>query len=175
MSGFGDFLKEAVAWLYEFWPLRIVTDWEQGVRVRAGRATALLTSENGLFGSGLHVFWPGFGEIYVDDVNIRTIETEPQTVQGVTFSLGIKFRTKDLRAQYLKIHDPDDTVADEARSAAGLAALEHGLTLETAAEFGPRVLEQIKKETRGWGQDVLAVRLINVTEAPALRLLGVSS
>ena len=51
---FGELLKQVIKWLYAFWPLRVVHDWEPGVRCLLGNATARLTSENGLGGTGLH-------------------------------------------------------------------------------------------------------------------------
>ena len=77
---FGEFLQAVVERIYEFWPFRIVSVWEQGVRMRSGNPTKLLTSRNGLFGSGVHGFVPLVGEIIVEDVNIRVIETGWQSL-----------------------------------------------------------------------------------------------
>ena len=38
----GEFLAKALQWIYEFWPLRVVNEWEQGVRVHAGKIVAVL-------------------------------------------------------------------------------------------------------------------------------------
>ena len=77
---FGEFLKQILEHLYGLWPLRIVNDWEQGVRVVHGNATTLLTSSNGMFGTGLHCFWPLIGEFVSQDTNIETPETGLQTL-----------------------------------------------------------------------------------------------
>ena len=76
---FGEFLSQILDWLYRFWPMRIVHDWEQGVRCRFGNATSLLTSSNGIFDTGFHVFWPVIGEINIYETNIEVSETELQT------------------------------------------------------------------------------------------------
>jgi len=121
---FGEFLKQAFEWLYQFWPVRIIHDWEQGVRCRFGNATSLLTSQNGLGDTGLHVFWPLVGEINLYETNIEVSETELQTHTtgdgvAVTISLGIKYRIFDLKRMYQSIHDPVETLGNELCSAVG--------------------------------------------------------
>lgn len=172
---FGEFLKEALEWLYRFWPFRIVKDWEQGVRVRHGNATALLTSSNGIFKTGMHVFWPGIGEIMVEETNTVTMETDLQTCttkdgKAFTFSLGVKFQVKDLRAYYLKMHDADSTISEESRSAGARACRD--LNLEDCPDkLGDLTKDRAKRRMRGWGLELIDIALINNTEAPALRLI----
>jgi regulator of protease activity HflC (stomatin/prohibitin superfamily) len=172
---FGEFLKEALEWLYRFWPWRIVKDWEQGVRVRHGNATALLNSTNGLFKTGIHVFWPGIGEILVEETNVVTMETDLQTCttkdgKAFTFSLGVKFKVKDLRAYYTKIHDADSTISEEARSAAGRACRELDLA-DCPEKLGDQTKDRAKRRMHGWGLELIDVVLINNTEAQVLRLI----
>ena len=52
----GELVEQALEWVYRFWPARVINDWEQGVRCVLGNARGLLTSQNGLFGTGLHLF-----------------------------------------------------------------------------------------------------------------------
>jgi hypothetical protein len=171
----GEFLKEVLEWLYRFWPFRIVRDWEQGIRMRHGNAKALLTSSNGIFWTGIHIFWPGLGEIITEDTNVETMETDLQTCttkdgKAFTFSLGVKFKVKDLKALYLKIHDTESTIAEEIRSAAGRACRELDCT-ECPDKLGEQTMALAKQQMRGWGLDLISVGLINNTESQVLRLI----
>ena len=173
---FGELIRELLTHLYGLWPLRIVRDWEQGVRLRLGNATASLNSANGLFKTGLHAFWPVLGEIIGQSTNIQTPETDRQdleTVDGkrVSFSLAVRYRVRDLRLLYLKIHDQDDTVLEEVRSAAAYVAQRGLLNQVTGSDFGENVLAQVKKQTHGWGLEFLSVTPVNMTTAQQLRLI----
>lgn len=172
---FGEFLGQVFEWLYRFWPFRIVADWEQGVRCRFGRATALLTSRNGLFGSGLHVFWPLAGEIHTTETNIEVEETALQTHTTsdgvpVSFSLGVQYRIRDMRRMYLHIHDPAQTLENEICATAGtcVANTKYG---ELPSRLCGRVLEETEGLLDDWGIEVISVSLMNLAKVRPLRLI----
>lgn len=172
----GELIGHLAEYLYGLWPIRIVTDWEQGVRIRHGNAKSLLTSTNGLFGTGLHVFWPIIGEIMTEDTNIKTPETDRQdmvTADGklVSCSMAVRYRVRDLRALYLKIHDQEDTVLEEVRAAVAEVAQEQSFNVVMGPTFGGIVVERLKQHTRGWGLDILRVAPVNRTDAQQIRLI----
>ena len=172
----GEFFREIIDYLYGLWPFRIIVDWEQGVRVRHGNATKTLTSSNGLFKTGIHVFWPILGDMIKQETNIETPETARQdleTLDGkqVSFSLAVRYKVHDLKAHYLKIHDQDSTALAEVRSAAAAVVQQNNWAEIRGAGFGPKVLEQTKKQTHGWGLTFLLIRPVNMTTAPQLRLI----
>lgn len=172
----GEFLQQIVSWLYDLWPVRIVRVWEQGVRLRNGNPTKLLTSENGWFGTGLHGFWPLIGEVIVDETNVRVVETGWQTLvtldgHPVSFSLAARFRIRDLQKFYVSIHEPDETIQNHL-SAAAAGAIQK-LRLDDLDEaLAPAVREVAKKRLSAWGVSLLEVSLFNRVEAPTLRLLS---
>ncbi len=173
----GEFFAAIADYLYGLWPIRIVMQWEQGIRVTSGKIhTTSLTSENGLFKTGLHFFWPIIGSIECEDSNIEVIETDLQTVRlvdgsEVTFSLGTKFRIRDAAAMHAMIHDFESSVVDAIRSAAGRAAMSL-LDVETArSDLAGLVLIESKRNMYGWGIKVISVDLITFTNAQALRLI----
>ena len=161
-----DLLQRLWEILLEFLPLRIVRDWESGVRLAGGRVVEpTLTSENGLWGTGVHWFWPFYGEILtaasVDDV----LETDTQTVGGITFTLGVRYRIRDLSLLYRTVRDQDDSLADAVRGAAA-DCVRAGVPLD-----GPEVLKAARKAVWGWGLELKDIRPITHTEAQTLRIL----
>jgi len=172
---FGELLKQFMDWLYAFWPLRVVHDWEQGVRCLFGNARDRLTNTNGLLGTGVHVFWPAFGEIIVYETNIEVMETELQThttMDGVpvTFSLGLKYRINDLKRLYLSIHDARETLSNEISSVAGSCSARMDY-LAVRDRLCDQVLLEIKEQMRDWGIEVISLSPINLSEAQPLRLI----
>ena len=167
----------ALIWdsLYGLWPVRIVQDWQQGVRMLNGQARATLTSTNGIRGTGLHMFVPLFGDLIQEDCNIAVVETSLQTVDtkdgiAATFSIGVKYRIRDLKASYQKVHDHEDTLLEQVRSTA--ANIVRELLWEDMNDLlGPELDQQIKKNMHGWGVDVIQCAPINLTNAQAIRLI----
>lgn len=172
---FGELLSALGERLYGLWPFRIITDWEQGVRVFSGRATRLLTSSNGIFSSGVHWFCPLLGSIESENANIAVVETDIQTIASLdgkqaTFSLGVKYRVRDLRAVYTKIHDVDDTILEQVRSSAGNTV--PGLQWNDMRErLGPTVEKDVRARMYGWGIEIIEVAPINLIDAQAIRLI----
>jgi len=172
----GELLKEVVEWIYRFWPLRVVHDWEQGVRCLLGNARTRLTSTNGIFGTGMHWFWPGIGEIMVHETNIEVVETSLQTIlsaeeEPVTFSLGLKYRIDNLKRMYQQIHDAADTLCNEVASTAGYV-VSHMEVASIPDRLCDAVLLETKEQLGEWGIEVISLRLMNFSEAQPIRLIG---
>ena len=172
---FGELIKEAMDWVYAFWPVRVVHDWEQGVRCVFGNVRGRLTSTNGLFGTGLHIFWPIVSEILVDETNLEVVETDIQTVitdddETVTFSLGIKFRINNLARMYTSIHDARETIYTEVCSVAGwcVSRMEYVMVAEDLCEH---ILRETKEQMGEWGIELISLSLINLNTAQPLRLI----
>jgi regulator of protease activity HflC (stomatin/prohibitin superfamily) len=172
---FGEFLAAIGEHIYGYWPFRIVSDWEQGVRVRNGRAVSLLTSKNGLFRTGLHLFWPAVGEIIISETNVEVNRTEMQTHTTkddvtVTFALTLKYRIRDLRAMYVQIHDHDDTIVAEVCASAGrwIAELDYD---DAQGELPDCIFKDVCERMEDWGIDVQDISLFSFTSARAMRLI----
>jgi regulator of protease activity HflC (stomatin/prohibitin superfamily) len=177
VGGLGQFLLEAAAWLYDFWPFRIVKEWEQGVRLLGGHTTKLLKHDNARRPfRGVHAFWPGIGEILVQETNIETPETDLQdfvSKDGTAWAaaVAITFRIHDLRAHYLRVHDAEQTIIAEVKAAVATAGSQLN-DLEMATQLGERALEGAKAQTRGWGLDIKRVEPTTLTRAQQIRLVS---
>ena len=161
--------------IYGLWPVRLVADWEQGVRIVFGNIKSTLTSTNGIGGRGVHFFWPFISMIITEDCNIVVVETALQTVstkdaKEATFSMGVKYRIRDLKLVYAKIHDQEETVLEQVRSTAGLVARSIRWE-ELPDKFGPTVEAEVKKKMHGWGIEIIEISPINLIDAQAIRLI----
>jgi regulator of protease activity HflC (stomatin/prohibitin superfamily) len=172
----GELLKQVLDWIYTFWPARLVHDWEQGVRCLFGRATTRLTSSNGVFGTGLHFFWPVVGRIITDETNIEVVETDLQTLTTrdgvpVTFSLGLKYRISNLVRMYKSIHDARETLYNEITAVAGslVPQLEYEAVRDELCKL---VIHETKEQMGEWGIEIISLNLINLCEAQPIRLIA---
>jgi len=171
----GEFLQQLIEYVYELWPLRIVRVWEQGVRLRTGNVTKLLTSTNGWFGSGLHGFIPLLGEVTTEETQQRVVETSWQTLTtidgvSVSFSLAARYEIRDLAKLYVNAQDHEETIKNQLSAAAEILDAIHSENV--AAEFAPAIHDAAKKRLTKWGVKLLQVNLFNRVEAPSLRLLN---
>lgn len=165
----GDLLRLLLSYLRLAWPLAIVSQWEQGVRLLNGRTRKLL-------GPGLHWFVPVLGRIVSQDCTTAVYETDYQTVQtadgeDATFSLTVRYRTVDLKRQFETVYDAADSVGNLVQ---GIAA-EACSTLDyecLAAELPGEVMARTESQLEAWGIELEEVHLANLTTAPALRLIA---
>ena len=172
----GELIQEFGERLYKLWPFRIVKDWESGVRVCLGRATAKLSSRNGFCRSGLHICWPVIGEIFVDETNIEVEETPAQTIIAsdnvqVTFSLVMKFRIWDLRRMFIHIQDPSETLVNEmcAQMSRVVRTMPHVRAQSAACD---RLTKESTELLAEWGVELLEVEFMNYARARPIRLIN---
>lgn len=177
MEGLVAALRSLFDWLYSWVPWRIVDQHEQGVKYRLGHIVATLHYDDGIRGSGLHIYLPGISTIEIEDTNLRHAELDWQTCRlkdntEVTFCLGARFRVRDAGAMYANLHDHLDTVSETIRS----AAVEVAETYPGLDAFLASIREDARataqKSMRGWGIDLKAVTLISCSQAQSLRLIA---
>lgn len=173
-----DFLQKFLDLLLEFIPVRIIHEWEQGVKTYRGKITSpVLTAKNGYEGTGIHFFVPLVGGIISRESVGEVMETSYQTVvlgdsTVITFSFGAKYRIRDLTMAYRIIQDLDSSVADAIRSAAGGVAVELESLLEAREVLEATSLSKARAFMRGWGVDLQELSLITFTTTPTLRLIS---
>ena len=173
----GELLAKLWERIWDFWPFRIVTEWEQGVRVHAGKIVAELKHDNGPIpgARGLHWFIPLLGEIMVESCNwetgqswLQTLESKDRATVSVQFS--VTFRVWNLRMYYQSIHDHEQTLYGAVRSAAGevIPTLEWSELTDKLPEL---MMASMKKRIRGWGLEVSEVVPVVLVRSKALRLV----
>lgn len=176
MTGVGEFLAKAVDWVYEWWPFRLVREWEQGIRLYAGEVTGTLTHRNGLPGArGLHFFCPKLGEIITQECNWEIIESRMQTVvtkdgRAITVGFAVQYRIRDLKLYYTSIHDHAETTAGAVRAAAG-SVVPTFRWEELSGALAAAMLNATKTKMYGWGLEVKDVTPTTLVDAQTLRLI----
>jgi regulator of protease activity HflC (stomatin/prohibitin superfamily) len=137
----GELVKQVLDWIYAFWPMRTIHDWEQGVRDT---------------------------NIEVVETDLQT-HTSADGLP-VTFSMGLKYRIANLKRMYQSIHDARETLYNEICSLAGWCAgqMEYEAIRHDLCE---QVIHETKEQMGEWGIEVLSLHLINMSEAKPLRLI----
>lgn len=174
---FGELLAAVGEWIWELWPFRIVTQWQQGIRTTGGHIRRTLEYDNGLFGTGVHWFVPLIGDLERLDVKTRVNELANQTFTlrggaSVTIAATARWRIRDLAALFDKVDDPENSVLEAIRSTIGAEAVKREKAEELVSEeFRDDVAKAARREMHGWGVDLVGVGITTLVEAQTLRLI----
>lgn len=100
-----QFLQTALTWWF------IVEPWEQAIRVRFGKHTAL-------FGPGAHVRIPYFDRIYVQNVRRRVMALGTHTMttrdgETITVSGSLGYKITDVLKLHQTLNDAEATVTQQ--------------------------------------------------------------
>lgn len=156
-------------------PYVIIAPWEQGVRTFMGRVTKHMTPTNGVFGTGLHFYWPILGTSAAWECNTETWRTSPQTFGNLTLSFIIQARIARLDLWFVGVNDPiNHVVGDQVSAAAGELAGELNGALPSP-EWCEKVRALAQRRCYGWGVEIKRVAVETATCAPTLRLIGADS
>lgn len=100
------------------WPVRIIPHWKQGAKTFCGVVDSrTCTHENGLWGTGLHLFWPILGSIEAQDSNVEGVTTGEQTLttadgESVVVQAVARYQIADMAKLWQEIHDHERTIRD---------------------------------------------------------------
>lgn len=177
MTSLGDLLSQWAGYLWDLFPLRVVKDWEQGVRTIWGQARAeVRTSENGIWGTGVHWFVPVVGTFEIEATATRTSETAVQNLTtkdhvAVRVSFAVTFKIRDLRMMSRRITDEEDSVLDRIRGAAG--KLVPTLRWDELDQLPEKLEERVRSgELHGWGVNLYEVAPVDCVRLPDVWILG---
>ena len=176
---FGDILAVFGQHLFQLWPFRTIADWEQGVRLRAGVCKTLLTSSNGMFGTGVHAFIPFIDEIIQMDASVEVVEGTIQTCtttdnKAISFGLVLIYRILDAKKVFQTIFEVQGTVLSEARASAGDLAATFK-SKEVAEELAEAVYSDIATRLEEWGIELQEVSLSSCVNCNTIRLVSDSA
>ena len=166
---FGELLWKLIEWLAEFWPLRRVNEWEQGVLVRSGKIVGKRTT-------GWHLIVPFLHELNIDDCNVEadlTTRLDFTSRDGLAVSVvgAVQYEIFDAALMWQHIHDHEDSVMT--------------VICADIVEVGSRMrfdgmIDHLAPEARhasnillmDWGVRVVRLNLAGLTQTKALRLIG---
>ena len=163
-----DLLRSLQEWLTPHWPIKLIHTWERGALVRLGIVIRQLEP-------GLHVRWPIIEQVFIEDASIDVVDTVYQTVssadgEDVTFSLSLTYRLADVAVMYRTVRDPREVIRNRVAAAAAseVLATNHAAIDET---LGPKIKDVAAQQLLEWGVELIEVSWLDLTTAPALRLM----
>lgn len=173
---FGDLFHQLIAWLTEFWPIQKISDWEQGVLVRAGKIVGPRDSTTGLFGSGFHFLIPFYYDLIVEDCKLDagfSPRLDLITADGHPISLiiTVQYSIADMAVLWGTIQNYEDSVMSTICS----EVVEIALQMEKkdiSTHLCTTALTSCRERLHPWGIDVSHLGIASLTSSQVLRLIG---
>ena len=161
--------------------LVIIKATHAGVRFKYGRYVHNMLSYNGLFKTGLHVYWPFVTEIATFPVKRQTVNLPFQTLtttDGQPVSIGgivtFEIIPEEIHKTLAEIWDADETIRDIA-----LATISDVLLGKSSDEIykSPRIVKKkityrLSKKLRDYGIKVIYFSASDLTNAFVFRNLS---
>lgn len=102
-------ITSAIGHIFKWW--FVVQPWELSIRVRYGKKIEK-------FGPGIHIKWPFFDLVYIQNVRTRNSCLQPQTIttiDGKTITLcgTLRYKIEDVLKLHMTLHQPEDTIRQE--------------------------------------------------------------
>ncbi len=165
----GELIWKVIEWACEFWPLRRVNQWEQGVLVKSGKITKTCRT-------GWHLIIPFLHELNIDDCNVEAdllprLDVTSRDELTVSLQPAVSYEIFDAALLWKYLHDHEDSVVAVICGEIGVAATTlryEGFADSLAAEakfHSNRLLEP-------WGVRVTSLKMAGFTQTKALRLIG---
>lgn len=159
-----SFVSKLMDNLAELLPVRIVHDYEQGVLFSMGKSKKLCTSSNGISGTGVHVFWPFFQSMVIDETLERIVDLSRQTIGAVTVQGSVGYCIYDLKKVWENLYDYEESLLN----------VTEGIIAANADDLSDpdAILGVIAAHTYPWGIEITKFYLPVHTSAMNIRLIG---
>ena len=162
MTNPGELIISTIEALAKLLPIRIIHEYEQGLRWTLGRPGTILSK-------GLHFFLWGIQSIDRLDTTINAIDLEPQTLRTsdkleFTLKAAIQFKITDIKKFYLGMQDGEAAAGFPTLASRARGLLATALSVKTYDEIweDKESLEvEIADEIGAWAK-VYGIRLENL-------------
>lgn len=155
-----DLIRQSIGQVLTWWV--IVAPWEQALRVRAGKRTAVL-------GAGIYLRIPFIDVVYRQTVRRRpcTLPTQTMTTaDGKTLTIGavVGYSINDIRKLYDTLHDADATLVNMTASA--IAREVAGRRLE---DCSPATIAELASNHLRFEKYGLSAGVVQITDWAVIR------
>ena len=156
----------------------VIDSYQEGVLLRFGKFRKVVTSDNGLFKTGLHLFFPFWvDQILTENVVVETRRIKPQSLttkdgKAVVLSSVITFEIEDVRVFLLEVEGRNAIVEDVSYGAISDFIMKRSWEELTSMEnVGNEVAKVVRRQAKRYGVNILNIQLSDFTLCASVRLL----
>ena len=168
-----DFLGE---WRDRLMPFTVIDSYEEGVIMRLGNCRKVITSENGVCGTGFHWKWPLAETDITEPVKPRVASYKGRSLmtkdgKNVVVGLTMTYRVADIRTALLEVHDVDNCLDDIAHLVGSRTIQQFNYVDLTSELFDKELLSNARERAAGYGIEIVDIGLSEIALARTIRLV----
>jgi len=145
-----------------------------------GNYNRTLTSRNGLFGTGLHLYLPlGIEKLLERDIVPDTMDLDSQSLTTldncpVTVETVIKFRIYDVKTFLLDITDQESALTDICSGIVGILISEQNYTqlVGSKSKVQAKAIDMINEQVSQYGVEIMSVVFKTLQKCRTIRLIN---
>ncbi len=154
----------------------VIDSYEEGVIMRLGNCRKVVTSTNGVFGTGFHWMWPLAEKDLTEAVMPRVISYKGRSImtkdgKNIVFGVTMTYRVKDIRAALLDVHDMHGCLDDIAQLVATRTIQQFNYVDLTTELFDKELLSNARDRAEPYGVYIVDIGLSEVALARTIRLV----
>jgi regulator of protease activity HflC (stomatin/prohibitin superfamily) len=165
-------VSTVVEYLKEAMPIRVVNEYQQGIRFTAGKAGPVKRH-------GVYLFLPIYQSFDIINTTREVINLPTQSLVtlddiGVCVSGALEYRVRNARAYWLAVQDFDTSIVNSAMGS--LSREVRGRTYQDNAshthDLEGLVKDNLQKKVHSWGVNINDFYITDFVKAPSFRLFG---
>ncbi len=165
-----SWIQFILEWLHQFWPIRIVYSYQQGVRFWLGEDTKELTT-------GCYWFLPFFGNIEIVptvpdvlDLGIHSITTKDNWC--ITFSANVAYEITSARLMFTKVQDFETSLQRiaEGHIASKVRDWTYEELIDSQKDLERSLKDTLETRAKNWGVKIHVVWVTDLVKARQYRL-----
>lgn len=154
----------------------VIESYESGVIMRLGNCRKVVTSKNGLFGTGLQPMWPLLESDITEAIKPRVVSFSGRSLmtrdsKNVVVGLTMTLRIGDVQKALLEVHDADNCINDIGQLVAARTIQQFNYVDLTSELFAKELLSNARERGEQFGIDVMDIGLSEIALARTIRLV----
>jgi regulator of protease activity HflC (stomatin/prohibitin superfamily) len=154
----------------------VIESYESGVIMRLGNCRKVVTSENGLFGTGLHPMWPFIETDLTEPIKPRVVSFSGRSLmtkdgKNVVVGVTMTLRVADPKKALLEVHDADNCIDDIGQLVTARTIQQFNYVDLTSELFEKELLSNARERGDMFGIDVMDIGLGEIAIGRTIRLV----
>lgn len=168
-----EFIAE---WRDRLMPFTVIDSYEEGVIMRLGNCRKVVMSDNGLWGTGLHLKWPIIETDITEPIKPRVVGFHGRSLttkdgKNIAVSVAMTYRIHNIRKALLDVHDVDNSLDDIGQLVTARTIAQFDYKDLTSEAFSKALLSNARERGFKFGIEVMDIGLSEFAPVRTIRLV----
>lgn len=155
----------------------VIESYEAGVIMRLGNCRKVVTSSNGMCGTGFHWMWPFAENDITEHIKPRVVSFKGRSLmtkdgKNVVVSLTITYKVADVQKALLEVFDVDNCIDDIGQLVAARTIQQFNYVDLSSELFEKELLSNCRDRAAEFGLEIVDAGLSEIALARTIRLMS---